>query len=80
MMDSDYDLVDKVVHEVRQAKIGAIFEHVLGHQDNDTAFEDLHLLPQLNVEADRLAGLFRHTHPTSCCPYIQRLPHNTAPI
>lgn len=55
-MDSDYDLVDKVVHEVRQAKIGAIFEHVLGHQDNDTAFEDLDLLPQLNVEADRLAG------------------------
>jgi hypothetical protein len=54
-MDSDYDLVDEVVHAVCQAKIV---------QDDRTTFEDLDLLSQLKVEADRLAGVFRQTHPS----------------
>jgi hypothetical protein len=79
MMDSDYDLVDEVVHAVRRAQIVAEFHHVLGHQDDNTAFADLGLLSQLNVEADRLAGVFRQSHPCAR-PYVPRLSHNTAQL
>lgn len=73
------DLVDAVVHALCQAKIVVMFEHVLGHQDNHTAFEDLDLLFQLHVEANRLHGAFCHTHP-GCRPYVPRLPHNTVQL
>jgi hypothetical protein len=79
LMDSDYDLVDEVVHAVRNAQIKATFEHVLGHQDDGTAFEELDLLSQLNVEADRLADVFRQNDP-SCRPYVPRSPNNTAQL
>ena len=79
LMDSDYDLVDEVVHAVRQANIVPKFAHVLGHQDDRTDFSDLDLLSQLNIEADRLAGVFRQANP-ECRPYVPRLSHNRAQL
>jgi hypothetical protein len=41
-------------------------EHVYGHQDEKTAYDDLDLPAQLNVDADALAGPFstRPMHPS----------------
>eukprot|EP00534_Pseudo-nitzschia_fraudulenta_P011028 CAMPEP_0201215086 /NCGR_PEP_ID=MMETSP0851-20130426/188763_1 /ASSEMBLY_ACC=CAM_ASM_000631 /TAXON_ID=183588 /ORGANISM="Pseudo-nitzschia fraudulenta, Strain WWA7" /LENGTH=282 /DNA_ID=CAMNT_0047504501 /DNA_START=938 /DNA_END=1784 /DNA_ORIENTATION=- len=46
----------------RDHNLPSSFCHVRGHQDRDTAYSDLDLNAQLNVEADRLAAAF-YDHP-----------------
>ncbi len=50
-------------------------EHVKGHQDDHTPYEDLDLEAQLNMDADKEAGNYQRMHHTYC-PIIPRLPHN----
>lgn len=38
-------------------------QHIQGHQDTDTEYQDLPLAAQLNVDADALAGQFLRDHP-----------------
>jgi hypothetical protein len=78
-MDPDYDLIAEVVQTVRLSTLAVSFVHVLGHQDSRTDFDDLDLPSQLNVEADRLAGVFRQAHP-SPNPYVPRLSTNRAQL
>jgi hypothetical protein len=56
---SDWDIVESIVQTVRAPHIRITLEHVRGHQDDTTQAEELDLLTQLNVEADKYAGDFR---------------------
>jgi hypothetical protein len=56
---SDWDIVEAIVQTLRASPINVIFEHVKGHQDEETPLEELGLLAQLNVEADQYAGEHR---------------------
>jgi hypothetical protein len=53
----------------------AILQHVKGHQDSHTAYNNLSLEAQLNVDADAEAGFFQSTYPAQR-PLIPRLPSN----
>jgi hypothetical protein len=56
---SDWDIVKSIVQTVRASHIHITLEHVCGHQDDTTLAEELDLLAQLNIEADKYAGDFR---------------------
>jgi hypothetical protein len=56
---SDWDIVKSIVQTVRASHIHITLEHVRGHQDDTTPAEELDLLAQLNIEADKYAGDFR---------------------
>jgi hypothetical protein len=56
---SDWDIVESIVQIVRASHIHITLEHVRGHQDDTTPTEELDLLVQLNIEADKYAGDFR---------------------
>jgi hypothetical protein len=50
-------------------------EHVYGHQDEKTAYDDLDLPAQLNVDADALAGAFQYS-PHASFALVPRLASN----
>ena len=52
--------VQAIVQSQQTFAISTSYQHVKGHQDKDTHWSDLSLLGQLNVEADKYAGDFRH--------------------
>jgi hypothetical protein len=58
----DWDLVEVIVSQVSQAKFKVTYKHVKGHQDNDTPYEALPFLAQLNVDDDKYAGQYQGSH------------------
>jgi hypothetical protein len=56
---SDWDIVESIGQTVRASHIRITLEHVRGHQDDTTQADEMDLLAQLNVEADKYAGDFR---------------------
>lgn len=58
----DWSVVQAIVDTVQSCSIEATYVHVKGHQDDDTSVEELSLLAQLNVEADKHAGDYRALH------------------
>lgn len=58
----DWDVVQAIVDTLSTCSIEASYVHVKGHQDDDTPLEELGLLAQLNVEADKYAGEYRALH------------------
>lgn len=52
---------------------------VKGHQDRKKAYEELPLLAQLNVDADKYAGEFQDQHGADR-PLVPRMPHNGAQL
>jgi exonuclease III len=61
----DWDLVEEIVCTLKLFHVTPSFSHVKGHQDDATAYADLSLEAQLNVEADALAGDFQTTFPSA---------------
>jgi hypothetical protein len=62
---SDFDIITAVRHLVKRLKIECNWRHVKGHQDGN-----LDIWGQLNVEADRVAGLCR------CDESMEQPPNN----
>jgi hypothetical protein len=62
MLKPDWDLVEAIVSQVSQAKFKVTYKHVKGHQDNNTPYEELPFLAQLNVDADKYAGQYQGSH------------------
>jgi hypothetical protein len=59
---SDWDITNKRQHHLRHYPFRITFEHVWGHQEIDTPYDDLPLLAQLNVDADALASTCMQDH------------------
>ena len=55
----DWDVVQAICDTQKLFSISVEYVHVKGHQDKEVQFDDLDLLAQLNVEADRYAGEYR---------------------
>ena len=64
-LDSEFDLTEEIYATHQQYNIAPTFKHVKGHQHNSTAFKNLSLSAQLNVEADHLASSFYCEGPLS---------------
>ena len=58
----DWDIVQAIVQTQQSFAITTTYQHVKGHQDDDTPTVELSLVAQLNVEADKYAGAFRHQY------------------
>jgi hypothetical protein len=61
----DWDIVEEIVSTLKRFPVTPSFSHVKGHQDDVTAYADLSLEAQLNVEADALAGEFQTKFPSA---------------
>jgi hypothetical protein len=59
---SDWDAVEAIVLQVEAAGMKVKYKHVKGHQDEETAYGDLPFLAQLNVDANKLAGIYQSEH------------------
>jgi hypothetical protein len=57
-MDADWDVLQAIITLLRRFPVTPTLSHVTGHQDRKTAYLDLSLPAQLNVDADKLAGTF----------------------
>jgi hypothetical protein len=60
-------------------KLDPILEHVKGHQDDHTPYDDLNLEAQMNVDADEEAGNYQLMH-HAYRPIVPRLPNNRAQL
>jgi len=58
-MRSEFDVTEQIYKSITESKTKATYRWVKGHQDNDTAYMDLPLEAQLNVDADELAGEYQ---------------------
>jgi ribonuclease HI len=69
---SSWDVLQQIVQVLRSLPTVTL-HHVPGHQDKHKAWEELSLPEQLNVEADKLAGLFQNqsNHKDKMVPLIQ---------
>jgi hypothetical protein len=78
-LKADWDVTHEIVETLKAMTITPSFEHIKGHQDDHTAYDDLSLEAQLNVDADEEAGRYQQTFPAHR-PNIPRLPHNLAQL
>jgi hypothetical protein len=74
-LQPDWDVTNVIIATLKDMKITPVFEHVKGHQDDHTPYDDLPLDAQLNVDADQEAGNYQQQFP-AIRPQIPRLPHN----
>ena len=58
-LDADWDVIEEIFQTTKLIGGTHFYEHVKGHQDSKIPYEELSLLAQLNVEADRYAGEYR---------------------
>ena len=56
----DWDVVQAIVQTQQKFAISSTYQHVHGHQDEKVPFTELSLMAQINVEADKFAGAYRH--------------------
>ena len=74
-LDPDWDVVAeiwKAVHRLEGQHCRPTFQHIKGHQDDNTAYGRLSLKAQLNVDADRLADAYIAQNPNH--------PYHTVPL
>ena len=62
---SEFDITEQIYMTHKKYHIEATFVHVKGHQDSTNAIHRLPLLAQLNIEADKLTGLYYLKAPLS---------------
>lgn len=72
---ADWDVLTEIKHTLLQYIQLPTIEHVKGHQDRKIKYDDLSLLAQLNVDADKAAGEFQDQH-GKYRPHVIRFPHN----
>ena len=78
-MQANWDAINEIYHSIQALQFPMKIKHVRGHQDRQTAYADLTLNAQLNVDADRYAGLYQDQY--GCArPIVLRLPHNGVQI
>jgi hypothetical protein len=58
----DWDHVQAIVWIRRKIQMNVMYTHVKGHQDTETPVEELDLMWQLNVEANRYAADYRRQY------------------
>jgi hypothetical protein len=63
---SNWDIVESIVWTVHASSIQVTYTHVKGHQDETTPTNNLDLLTQWSVEADRHTGNFCALHGEFC--------------
>jgi hypothetical protein len=73
---SYWDVMNKIVQTLQSMQITPTLEHVWGHQNDHTPYDDLSLDAQLNVNADKAAGFLSIYIYPQYRPIIPRLPHN----
>jgi hypothetical protein len=61
--NSDWDVVQAIAQTCTQMHIVPFFRHVKGHQDDKTAYSNLPLEAQLNVDTDQEACSYYQMHP-----------------
>ena len=59
---SEYDVTEQMYCTALIYNLKPSYHWVKGHQDDNTSTEELSIVAQLNVEADRLAGEFQKDH------------------
>jgi hypothetical protein len=52
------------------------FRHIKGHADKDHPYHKLSLMQQMNIDADKLAGDYIHTHPDESYHMVPILPNS----
>lgn len=57
-----YDVTEQIYCTVTTYKLDASYHWVKGHQDDHTPVEELPIAAQLNVESDKLAGIYQEEH------------------
>ena len=55
----EYDVMEQIYCTASKYNLKPSYHWVKGHQDDNTPTEELSIVAQLNVEADRLAGEFQ---------------------
>ena len=78
-LKADWDVTHEIISTLQAMSLQVMFEHVKGHQDDHTAYENLSLEAQMNVDADAEAGQYQCSFPAQR-PRIPRLPHNRAQL
>jgi hypothetical protein len=66
--NADWDVVQAISTTCAKMHIVPFFRHVKGHQDDKTAYGNLPLEAQLNVDADHEAGSYYQMHPNDDTP------------
>jgi hypothetical protein len=66
--NADWDVVQAISKTCTQMHIVPFFRHIKGHQDNQTAYGNLALEAQLNLDADHEAGSYYQMHPDDKTP------------
>ena len=61
-LSSEFNVTEQIYLINKANKIRSYYSWIKGHQDDDEEEEDIPLLAQLNIEADRIAGEFQHTN------------------
>jgi hypothetical protein len=59
-MDADWDILQAIITTLRLFPKTPAVLHVTGHQDRRTSYANLSLPAQLNVDADKLAGIYEY--------------------
>jgi hypothetical protein len=74
-----WDVLNEIRHSLHELNFRPTFQHIKGHQDRDTPYNNLPLLAQLNMDADTAAGNFQSQH--GCHrPHVPLLPHAGAQL
>jgi len=73
---SDYDVLAEIwaTHNLLPVTSCPAVLHIKGHQDKKTAYEQLPLPAQLNVDANKLAGDYMAAHPDTDYTVVPVLP------
>jgi len=73
---SDYDVLAEIwaTRDLLPATACSAVLHIKGHQDKKTAYEQLPLPAQLNVDANKLAGDYMAAHPNTDYTVVPILP------
>ena len=75
----EWDILQDIQTYLLQFNICKI-RHIKGHQDQNTAYEDLPLLAQLNCDADEQATQYISHHPDIEYRYVPLIPSNGAQL
>eukprot|EP00957_Ditylum_brightwellii_P070888 5387442-Ditylum_brightwellii.AAC.1 len=54
-IDPDWDIIVQICDNLKDSKIKINLEHIKGHQDDNTSYEELNLPAHLNTEVDFMA-------------------------
>ena len=81
-LDSEWDILMEIwtTHQPLTPEQRPQFQHVKGHQDEKTPYDDLSLCAQLNCDADKLADAFISNHPNLNYSTAPLLPHSGAQL